>query len=109
MYLDFICIFIVSLILIRLVKDHAAKLGLMDVPNERSAHSRTIPSGAGIGFYLAVALILGVFHFDLISAYLWTAVVGFDIAYKFKGTRFSCGSVDGFVEATNNFLNSNKS
>ena len=25
------------------------------------------------------------------------------LAYKFKGTRFDCGSVDGFVEATNYF------
>jgi UTP--glucose-1-phosphate uridylyltransferase len=25
------------------------------------------------------------------------------IAYKFKGKRFDCGSVDGFVEATNWF------
>lgn len=25
------------------------------------------------------------------------------IAYKFKGKRFDCGSVDGFVEATNYF------
>jgi UTP--glucose-1-phosphate uridylyltransferase len=23
------------------------------------------------------------------------------LAYKFKGKRFDCGSVDGFVEATN--------
>jgi len=23
------------------------------------------------------------------------------MAYKFKGTRFDCGSIDGFVEATN--------
>ena len=27
------------------------------------------------------------------------------IAYKFKGKRFDCGSVDGFVEATNYFYN----
>lgn len=27
------------------------------------------------------------------------------IAYKFKGTRFDCGSIDGFVEATNYFYN----
>jgi len=73
-YLDFICIFVVSLILIKLVKNHAAKLGLMDVPNERSAHCSIIPRGAGIGFYLAVALIIPVFHFDLIFSYLWTAV-----------------------------------
>jgi len=27
------------------------------------------------------------------------------IAYKFKGKRFDCGSIDGFVEATNYFYN----
>jgi len=25
------------------------------------------------------------------------------IAYKFKGTRFECGSIKGFVVATNHF------
>jgi UTP--glucose-1-phosphate uridylyltransferase len=25
------------------------------------------------------------------------------LGYKFKGKRFDCGSVDGFVEATNYF------
>ena len=30
------------------------------------------------------------------------------IAYKFKGKRFDCGSVDGFVEATNYFYNKQK-
>jgi len=30
------------------------------------------------------------------------------IAYKFKGKRFDCGSVDGFVEATNYFYNLQK-
>jgi UTP--glucose-1-phosphate uridylyltransferase len=28
---------------------------------------------------------------------------GMVLAYKFKGKRFDCGSVDGFVEATNYF------
>ena len=30
---------------------------------------------------------------------------GMVIAYRFKGRRFDCGSVDGFVEATNYFYN----
>jgi len=76
-YLDFICIFIVSLILIKLLKVYAPKLGLMDIPNERSAHCSIIPRGAGIGFYLAVALILPVFHFDLMLSYIWTGVAIF--------------------------------
>jgi len=33
---------------------------------------------------------------------------GMVIAYKFKGKRFDCGSVDGFVEATNYFYNLDK-
>ena len=33
---------------------------------------------------------------------------GMVLAYKFKGDRFDCGSVDGFVEATNYFYNKQK-
>ena len=33
---------------------------------------------------------------------------GMVIAYKFKGERFDCGSLDGFVEATNFFYNLKK-
>ncbi|AXH13030.1 UTP--glucose-1-phosphate uridylyltransferase GalU [Halarcobacter bivalviorum] len=33
---------------------------------------------------------------------------GMVVAYKFKGTRFDCGSVDGFVEATNYYYNLEK-
>ena len=33
---------------------------------------------------------------------------GMVVAYKFKGKRFDCGSVDGFVEATNYFYNLKK-
>ena len=36
------------------------------------------------------------------------AKMGKVIAYKFKGKRFDCGSVDGFVEATNYFYNKMK-
>ncbi|MGB6018549.1 MAG: UTP--glucose-1-phosphate uridylyltransferase, partial [Sulfurimonadaceae bacterium] len=30
------------------------------------------------------------------------------LAYKFTGRRFDCGSVDGFVEATNYFYQKSK-
>ncbi len=33
---------------------------------------------------------------------------GMVLAYKFKGKRFDCGSIDGFVEATNYFYNKDK-
>jgi len=40
---------------------------------------------------------------QITDALLEQAKQGKVIAYKFRGTRFDCGSVDGFVEATNYF------
>ena len=40
---------------------------------------------------------------QITDALLAQAKQGKVIAYKFKGTRFDCGSVDGFVKATNYF------
>jgi UTP--glucose-1-phosphate uridylyltransferase len=45
---------------------------------------------------------------QITDALLEQAKQGNVIAYKFKGKRFDCGSVDGFVEATNYFYNKNK-
>ncbi|MCK4875286.1 MAG: UTP--glucose-1-phosphate uridylyltransferase, partial [Sulfurimonas sp.] len=42
---------------------------------------------------------------QITDALLTQAKQGRVIAYKFKGKRFDCGSVDGFVEATNYFYN----
>ncbi len=42
---------------------------------------------------------------QLTDALLTQAKSGCVLAYKFKGTRFDCGSVDGFVEATNYVYN----
>ncbi|MEA3314486.1 MAG: UTP--glucose-1-phosphate uridylyltransferase GalU [Campylobacterota bacterium] len=42
---------------------------------------------------------------QITDALLTLAKQGKVIAYKFNGKRFDCGSVDGFVEATNYFYN----
>ena len=42
---------------------------------------------------------------QITDALLAQAKEGRVVAYKFKGKRFDCGSVDGFVEATNYFYN----
>jgi len=44
---------------------------------------------------------------QITDALLELAKEGKVIAYKFKGRRFDCGSVDGFVEATNYFYAKN--
>ncbi len=45
---------------------------------------------------------------QITDALLEQAKKGKVIAYKFKGKRFDCGNVDGFVEATNFFYNLSK-
>ncbi len=45
---------------------------------------------------------------QITDALLTQAQQGKVLAYKFKGKRFDCGSVDGFVEATNYFYERSK-
>ena len=45
---------------------------------------------------------------QITDALLEQAKKGKVIAFKFKGTRFDCGSVDGFVDATNYFYKNSK-
>lgn len=45
---------------------------------------------------------------QITDALLAQAKEGRVIAYKFQGKRFDCGSVDGFVEATNYFYNKSR-
>ena len=45
---------------------------------------------------------------QITDALLTQAKAGMVLAYKFKGRRFDCGSVDGFVEATNYFYEKSK-
>ncbi|HEE9564534.1 TPA: UTP--glucose-1-phosphate uridylyltransferase, partial [Campylobacter jejuni subsp. jejuni] len=45
---------------------------------------------------------------QLTDALLTQATNGMVLAYKFQGKRFDCGSVEGFVEATNYFYEKSK-
>ncbi len=71
MFLEFVTIFILSLVLVGLVKRYAPALGLIDIPNDRSTHMDHTPRAAGIGFFLAVASVIPFFHFDLLLQYSW--------------------------------------
>jgi len=77
MYLEFALIFILSLVLISLLKYYAPKIGLIDIPVGRSSHIKHTPSGAGIGFYMAVAIILPIFYFDSVLMNTWTCMAIF--------------------------------
>jgi len=69
--LELVLIFIVALIFIKIIIGNALKLGLVDIPNSRSMHIRHHPRGAGIGFFLAVALVTPFFHYSLLQTHLF--------------------------------------
>ena len=72
MLIESLSVFLVSTILIWLTRHYAPRIGLTDIPNERSTHSSVTPRGAGIGFVLSVLLLLPVFHMDIVQEYGWT-------------------------------------
>jgi len=86
MFIESILIFLLSLVLVHVVKENAQKFGLVDIPNERSTHVSHTPRGAGIGFYLAVTIVLTLFHYDLVWQYIWTFLAIFFV--------FSVGVLD---------------
>jgi len=47
----------------------APKIGLIDVPNQRSTHSVRTPRGAGIGIFIAVAITLVLFDYQIIARF----------------------------------------
>lgn len=72
---------------------------------------------AVIGRYILTPDIFGILEntkagkngeIQLTDALLTQATNGMVLAYKFQGKRFDCGSVEGFVEATNYFYEKSK-
>ena len=74
MYLAFCLVFVFSLLFIFIIKYYAPKIGLMDIPNARSAHATTTPRGAGIGFFLASVMVLSYFYTDFLYDFVWVNV-----------------------------------
>ncbi len=69
-----ISIFIISFVSIYLLIHYSKRLGLVDVPNERSMHKKVTPRGAGIAFVLSVFLVLLLFNFEHFKTYYYIYV-----------------------------------
>lgn len=81
---------------------------MVEKPSVKEAPSNL----AIIGRYILTPDIFGILQntkagkngeIQLTDALLAQATNGMVLAYKFQGKRFDCGSVEGFVEATNYF------
>lgn len=66
-----IIIFLTSCILVFLLIKFSNKLGLIDVPNERSMHDKIVPRGAGIAFVTSVFITILLFDFNYLIKYYY--------------------------------------
>lgn len=92
--IECILVFFLSLVLIYFVKMYASALHLIDIPNERSTHTKYTPRGAGIGFFLAVMSVCPFFLFGYFIEHLWVFFALFMV--------FSVGVLDDLKETSTN-------
>lgn len=86
----FILIFLLSLLLIFTIIKNATFFGLVDVPNERSAHKKITPRGAGIGFASTFFIYFLVFDFFILKDNILLFMALFLV--------FLCGVIDDKIE-----------
>lgn len=72
--------FLSSLLFIKLIIKNASFLGLVDIPNERSSHSKITPRGAGIGFGFAFFVTILIFNYSLFIEY-WLLFLGIFLVF----------------------------
>jgi len=64
--------------LTRKIRDHALRIGMLDIPNERSSH--TVPTPRGGGLAIVINVLAGVFIMALVLKtnipWLWILLVG---------------------------------
>jgi len=77
MFIELFFTMLFSYIFVKLVVTYAHKLGLYDIPNERSHHCSVTPSGGGIGFVVALFLALFSFEPSLVYQYwyIFTSII----------------------------------
>ena len=63
--------FLLTFLLIYLLMRNAGRLGMLDIPNERSIHKEPMPRGAGIGFVSAVLIVTLLFNFSHFIEYYY--------------------------------------
>ena len=61
--------FFISLFFTYTITKISSRMGMIDIPNERSSHINPIPRGAGVAIFLAYFLMLIIFHIPFIIEY----------------------------------------
>lgn len=114
--IKYILPFILSFLFIYLLIRYASKIGILDIPNDRSIHANTIPRSGGIGFvsalFISFALLETALFLQYIYMFLAIAIVfiaGFYDDYKNLSPRikfFAIGSSTLFLYFNNIYIDS---
>ena len=70
MIIDGILVFLLTVLFTQLVQKYASKIGMLDIPNNRSSHINPTPRGAGIAIFLSFFLVFILFHFSFVVQYM---------------------------------------
>ncbi len=66
---DIALTFLLSLFLTYMITKLSSRIGMLDIPNERSSHINPIPRGAGVGIFIAFISVIFFFNFDFVKEY----------------------------------------
>lgn len=69
MIIDVVLTFLLTVLFTQLVQKNASKIGMLDIPNNRSSHTTPTPRGAGIAMFLSYTLVLIFFHSSFVLEY----------------------------------------
>ncbi len=60
-------VFLITTLLIFLIIKYSSKIGMLDIPNDRSSHVAPIPRGAGVAMFIAYMSVLMLFNFPVVA------------------------------------------
>ncbi len=68
--IDGILIILLTILLVSLVIKFSSKIGLLDIPNDRSSHVAPTPRGAGVAMFFSYMIVLILFHNSFVYEYI---------------------------------------
>ncbi len=68
--IDIALTFFLSLFLTYMIAKFSSRMGMLDIPNERSSHVNPIPRGAGVAIFLSYLSVLVAFNLHFVEEYM---------------------------------------
>jgi UDP-GlcNAc:undecaprenyl-phosphate GlcNAc-1-phosphate transferase len=67
--IDGFLVSLMTMLFITAIIKFSAKIGMLDIPNDRSSHVNPTPRGAGVAMFFAYMAVLFLFHWSFVQEY----------------------------------------